>query len=271
MVPIDSFFCQYTTHTIPNEALRHTTPWADTVRIAARVRTRRADHGTIRAMGDDKITEGAGILTLRWAGLPAAGAVVVWLATLLTDWLVTWPWVPFKGLLTLVNSIQEPWLTLGALGVGLVGGLVLSLLWHSERLAVTVSPERVRLEGDEYEGVFERADIAAVFVDKQLVLLGNDTGELARRPSELDTAKLAAAFTRHGYPWRDDDPHAGEYRRWVPDMEGLPPGANALLKARAKALGSLDDADARELRAELVKLGVVVRDQKRKQYWRLVS
>lgn len=223
-------------------------------------------------MGEAKITESAGVLLTRWAGLPVAGAVVVWLVKLLASWLVTLKWVPFKGLLELIDSIPEPWATLGALGVGLIGGLVLSLLWHAERLAVTVSPKQVRLDGDEYTATFKRDDVAAVFVDKShLVLLGHDTGELVRRPSELNKAALATAFTRHDYPWQDGDPHAGEYRRWVPDMEGLPLGANALLNVRAKKLSSLDDADAKELRAELVRLGVVVRDVKRKQYWRLVK
>lgn len=219
----------------------------------------------------DKITEGRSVLLLRWVALPVAGALVVWLLKLLTNWLVTLAWVPFKGVLTLVDSIPEPWVTLGALGVGLVGGLVLSLMWHGEWLAVTVSPERVLVEGDEYAAEFDQADVAAVFVDRSnLVLLGHDSGELMRRPSELDVAALKASFERHDYPWRDGDPHAGEYRRWVPDLEGLPPGANALLAARAKRLKSLDDGDAKELRAELVKLGVVVRDEKRRQYWRLV-
>jgi hypothetical protein len=225
--------------------------------------------GTIRSMGDDKITESPGVLVVRWAGLPAAGALVVWLLKLLATWLVTLPWVPFRGPLKLVDAIPEPWATLGALGVGLVGGLVLSLMAHAERLAVTVSPQQVRLACDNYEATFEPAEVGAVFVDRrQLVLLGHDTGELTRQPSELDTATLKAAFTRHGYAWQDDDPHVGEYRRWVPDMEGLPPSADALLAERAK---KLDGSDAHELRAELAKLGVVVRDEKRKQYWRLVK
>ena len=222
-------------------------------------------------MRDDKITESASVLLVRWAGLPAAGAVVVLLLKLLANWLVTLRWVPYKGPLELVDSIPEPWATLGALAIGVVGGLVLSVMWHAERLGVTVSTERVLLEGDEYTASFDRADVAAVFVDrKQLVLLGHDTGELARRPSELEVSALKAVFTRYDYPWRDGDPHAGEYRRWVPDMPGLPPAANALLAARAKRLKSLDDSDAKELRAELVKLGVIVRDEKKKQYWRLV-
>jgi hypothetical protein len=191
------------------------------------------------------------------------------LLKLLANWAVTLSWTPFRGPLELVDSIAEPWATAGALGIGLVGGLVLALMAHGERLDVAVSPERVRLVGDEYEATFDRADVTAVFVDRnQLVLLGSDTGELVRRPSELEVAALASAFTGNDYPWRDGDPHADEYRRWVPGMEGLPAGANALLTERAKDTTS---DDAKELRAELVRLGVIVRDEKGKQYWRLVT
>ncbi len=219
------------------------------------------------AVGDERISESTGTRLVRWAGIPVAGAVVVWLLKLLANWAVTLRWTPFRGPLELVDSIPEPWATVGALGVGLVGGLVLALVAHGERLDVTVSPDHVRLVGDEYEETFARADVSAVFVDRnQLVLLGSDTGELVRRPSELDVAALRAAFTRHDYPWRDGDPHADEYRRWVPGIEGLPPGADALLTARAK-----NPDDAEELRGELARLGVIVRDEKRKQYWRLAE
>jgi hypothetical protein len=221
------------------------------------------------AMGDERITESTGTLLVRWVGLPAVGAALLWALTLLVDWLLTLRWTPFRGPLELVNSIPEPLATLGALGVGLVGGLILALMAHGERLAVTVSADRVRLDGDEYAATFERDEISAVFVEKnQLVVLGRDTGELARRPTELDRTQLAQAFQQHGFPWRDGDPHAEGYRRWVPDTPGLPPGANALFVARAT---SKDADDVKELRAELAKLGVLVRGDKDKQYWRVVE
>lgn len=216
---------------------------------------------------DQPITESTATRLVRWAGLPLAGAVVVWLLKLLANWAVTLSWTPFRGPLELIDSIPEPGATLGALGAGLVGGLVLSLISHGERLSVTVTADHVRIRGDEYDETFARDDVSAVFVDRsKLVLLGQDTAELVRRPSELDVQALAAAFTRHGYPWRDGDPHADAYRRWVPGMDGLPAGANALLTAREK---NPDDAD--ELRAELARLGVIVRDDKKKQYWRLAE
>jgi hypothetical protein len=200
-------------------------------------------------------------------GFPIAGMALGWLLKAAAGWIAGLSWAPLQGPFKLIAQIPEPWATVGALAVGLVGGLVLALIAHGERLDVTVTPGHVRLVGDEYDETFARDDITAVFVDRnQLVLLGSDTGELVRRPSELDVAALRAAFTRHGYPWRDGDPHADQYRRWVPGAEGLPPAANALLTAREK-----NPDDAEELRAELARLGVIVRDEKRKQYWRLAE
>ncbi|MFI8832567.1 hypothetical protein ACIGPN_16200 [Streptomyces afghaniensis] len=73
-------------------------------------------------------------------------------------------------------------------------------------------------------------------------------------------------------PLGGEDPYRAEFRRWVPGTPGLPEGADALLRARAQARKSDDDAeDARELRRELLRLGVVVRDEEKRQYWRIVS
>ena len=57
---------------------------------------------------------------------------------------------------------------------------------------------------------------------------------------------------------------------WSKSAVGLRPGADALLAIRAKALtDSRRAAGAAELRAELIKLGAVVRDGGGQQYWRL--
>ncbi|WP_425388254.1 CysS/YqeB C-terminal domain-containing protein [Amycolatopsis taiwanensis] len=50
------------------------------------------------------------------------------------------------------------------------------------------------------------------------------------------------------------------------------PAANALLNARARALRKSESGDdAKDLRTELARLGVVVKDQDKKQYWRLAK
>jgi hypothetical protein len=48
----------------------------------------------------------------------------------------------------------------------------------------------------------------------------------------------------------------------------LPQAADAFLRARARALKDDKTDDVAELRDELARLGVVVRDEKKKQYWR---
>ncbi|MFF8597183.1 hypothetical protein ACF061_38465 [Streptomyces sp. NPDC015220] len=199
--------------------------------------------------------------------LMLAGAGVGWLVGPLADWLVTLPWAPLQGPAELVASIPAPWVP----AAGAVTGLALGCVAQHEQLVIGLSDDRVALTGKGRTREFSRDAVAAVFRDgKQLVLLGHDGGELTRQECDLDAGGVADAFTEHGYVWADADPHEDEFRRWVPDTPGLPEGANAILRARQDSLekkGSSHD-DVQELREELARLGVVVRDEKRRQYWR---
>ncbi|NBE53131.1 hypothetical protein GUY60_17230 [Streptomyces sp. YC537] len=208
-------------------------------------------------------------LPLAFAVLGAgAGLVVKYLA----QWLVTLPKAPFKEPAELLTRIPEPWLTLGLLVVGTVLGVVLGLIVLHEELTVRVSGDEVRLTRKGEPSTFARAEIGMAFRDhKELVLLGPDGAQLTCEPCDFAERRLASAFTRHGHRWAEQDPHAADFRLWVPDTPGLPTGADALLKARAKALTRKEsnaDEDRRELRAELARLGVYVRDEKGRQYWR---
>jgi hypothetical protein len=126
----------------------------------------------------------------------------------------------------------------------------------------------VRREGR--DAVVARQGVAAVFVDGgRLVVLDEAGRELARERSDRGRARLAEAFARHGWPWRDGgDPYRGRYRRWVPESPDLPAAAHALFKARDRALRRGDGEDAADLRAELARLDLVIRDEDKRQYWR---
>ncbi|WP_185932831.1 hypothetical protein [Streptomyces sp. WAC 01325] len=169
--------------------------------------------------------------------------------------------------------MPEPWQSVGSVGVGAVLGLVVGFIAVHESLSVRVSADRVVLGVRDSSQDFGRDRIGLVVRDgKQLVLLGPDGMEIAREECGLPWARLAEAFAAHGYRWADEDPHLEEFRRWVPGMPGLPDGADALLRARAAAREKDAGADdARELRGELSRLGVVVRDEKGRQYWRTWS
>ncbi len=212
-------------------------------------------------------------LVLFWGGFPAVGAAAGWGLAAASGWLAGQGWVPVQWLFELATRLPDPYATAGGVALGAFAGLVLGGVANAERLVVSVDRERVRLRRPGAPGgELARRDVRAVFVDgKRLVLLGADGGELAGEKSDLPAGRLAAAFRSQGWPWTDGDPHRDAYRIWVPGLPGLPPGADALLTARQRALDRDRDGEARELRAELARSGVVVRDGDRRQYWRLTA
>ncbi|MFC4910357.1 hypothetical protein [Actinomadura gamaensis] len=211
-------------------------------------------------------------------GFPLLGALAGWLLKLLANWAESWPWIPWEGPVKLIDGAPEPWATIGALVVGAVAGGVIVLLAEHGYVTVTVADDQVTLARGDSRQTVPRSAVAGVFLDgKRLVVLGADGRELAveskNEGADLpDASLLAAGFRAHGYPWLPDgDPHKDEYMRWVEDVPGLPPAGNALLKARAKALDKGDEKEIAELRGELARLGVVVRDDGKRQWWRVID
>jgi hypothetical protein len=207
---------------------------------------------------------------LVWIGLPLLGLPAGWLLESVAGWVASLPWAPFQGPFRLVASVPEPHATIGALAIGGLAGLVLATLAAVDRLTVTVRDDQVSFTRDGVTRTVKRPLVSAVFLDgKQLVLLGPATEELTREGSDLEPNRLRAAFVAHGFPWQaDGDPYRDEYQRWVDDVPDLPAGANVLLRARARALDKGDGDEVAQLRADLARLGVVVRDEDKRQYWR---
>ncbi|SDU71632.1 YqeB family protein [Jiangella alkaliphila] len=207
---------------------------------------------------------------LVWVGFPVLGALLGLGVRPLADWVLDTSWVPDFAPFRFVAELPQPGGTIGTVAAGVVLGVVVALTAEGEVLRVGVGPSAVTLTRDGTSRTIARGDVTAVFADgKELVLVSRSGLELAREKSDLAPARLAAAFSEQGYPWRPDgDPHRDQYRRWVPDEPELPAGANAVLKARAGALEKGDQKDLAELRDEAAKLGVVVRDQDKRQYWR---
>jgi hypothetical protein len=203
--------------------------------------------------------------------LPAVGAALGWGLTLVAEWITGLSWFPFQGLFELFTDLPATVQLVVAPALGLIVGLLLALWAVHEMLTVTVGSARLEVGRGDYASGADRADVAAVFVqDKHLIVLGHRRQELAHVEFDLDRDKLAAALRRHGYTWLPDgDPYAADFHRWVPGADGLPKGANAVLKAREQALEKSKADDLRELRDELAALGVVVHDKAKKQYWRL--
>ena len=226
--------------------------------------------GATSPHGQTVVAEPGWWRVLVWIGFPLVGLPAGWLLKLVAGWVASLPWVPFQGPFKLVASVPEPHATIGALAIGGLAGLVLATMAALDRLTVTVADDHATFTRGGVTRAVKRPLVSAVFLDgKQLVLLGRATEELAREASDLEADRLRDAFMLHGFPWRaGGDPYRDEYQRWVDGVPGLPASANALLKARARALDKGDGDEVAQLRADLARLGVVVRDERKRQYWR---
>ncbi|MFI9639393.1 hypothetical protein ACIG87_04880 [Micromonospora sp. NPDC051925] len=227
---------------------------------------RAREPGTATTVGGD-----VGELVVMWAGFPLLGAAAGGLLPLVADGVAGLPWAPVQGWFELVAGLPYRRALVGGVLLGVLAGLLVAHVGTRERLIVSVDRGGARLRRDGADRDLARQPVTAVFTDrKELVLLGPDGAELARERSDLSRRRLRDAFREHGWPWQDADPHRDAYRRWVDGLPDLPPGADPLLRARQRAVDADRQGDARELRDELARLGVVVRDEDRRQYWRRV-
>lgn len=170
---------------------------------------------------------------LMWIGLPALGAAALWGLKLIARWVADLSWAPFQGAFRLAADIPEPTATIAALAIGTTAGLVLAFFGHVEALTLTIDDDTVEATKDGHTTTLHRTDVhLACLSGKELVILDTDGGEPLRATTQATADTLAAAFTAHGYTWTDTDPHTHRFTRWVDGAEGLPPGANAILKAR---------------------------------------
>ncbi|WP_113705206.1 hypothetical protein [Nonomuraea lactucae] len=208
---------------------------------------------------------------LFWVVAPLLGAGAGWLLKFVVGWAGSLPWTPFQGPLRLAESVPATPFTIGAVAVGALAGVVLALVAEEYAVKVTVADDGVTVVCRGAKREVPRRSVVAAFHDaKQLVLLDHDGGEPVRQGGDLPAERrLADAFLAHGYPWlAEGDPHREDFQRWVDGHPDLPASAHAFLKARARALEKGDVEDAEELRRELAKLGVVVREEKKRQHWR---
>lgn len=211
------------------------------------------------------------IHVLLWTALPVLGGVVGFVASKLPGWIARLAWFPNQDKITELSDVIGTKTTVAAIVVGIVVGAVLALLASAEFVTITVADDHVAIARSDKDPIeLAERDIAGAFTDDgNLVVLGKDGSELAREPSDLDRSRTESAFRAHGYVWHEQDPHAAEFTRWVDGATSLSDDAHALLRARKEALADgSDDDDLRLLGRELTHLGVVVKDDHRRQYWR---
>ncbi|WP_420885595.1 YqeB family protein [Bacillus swezeyi] len=209
---------------------------------------------------------------LYWMIPPILGAVLGWFLPVIAEWVLTIPIVLLKGPLEFITSLNSFWVSVIAAVIGIIAGLFFSQYIFNEILKVFISDQNVRLLFKEKEEIIEKKDISTVYLEnKDLVILGDSGNELYREQIESKKALVESAFKNHGYKWKEEDPFKNQYERWVADHPDFPSHINTLLLARERAMLENKHEEAKILRKDLAKLGVVIQDESKRQYVRMVS
>lgn len=207
---------------------------------------------------------------LLYVTLAIIGLLIGYFFHQLAKWALSLPWIPLEGPLRLVASFHgSPVKFITAL-LGLIAGIWFAHSIIKLLLTVHITDDSVELLKGKHVQTINSEDIALVFIDhKRLVLLGTDGYELAREEIDEKPKIIEQAFKKHYYIWSaEGDPFKDKFRRWVPESPDLSPSAHAILKARQKALKKEETDDIEDFRLELAKIGIVVREEGTRQYWR---
>ncbi|WP_232666657.1 YqeB family protein [Pseudonocardia sp. TRM90224] len=213
----------------------------------------------------------AGMHVFLWTAFPLAGAVAGFVLAHVPEWIAALPWFPNQTKIAELAGVIGPKVTAALVVVGVLAGVVVALMARADLLTVRIADDSITVRRNNDEAAFGRDAVSGAFVDaKELVLLGPSGEEQAREKTDLKPPKLRAGFEAHWYVWHEHDPYAAQFTRWIDGSTGLSQDANAILRARQAAIENDDADDRRELRQELARHGVFVRDEGKRQYWRAV-
>jgi hypothetical protein len=200
------------------------------------------------------------------------GGLIGWFIPVIADWLLNLPVLPWEKLIEFIASLNSLWVSIIATIIGIIVGILLTLTIFEESLEVTITYENLQLKLGDKVDTLDKKDISTIYIEnKQLIILGKNSNELYREVFETKIDTVQETFRTYQYPWKEKDPFEKEYQRWVLGHPDFPEKVNALLYAREHALKEDEKEDAKYLREDLAKLGVVIRDERNGQYVRLVK
>ena len=177
--------------------------------------------------------------------------------------------LPMRPVFRFVAAVDRPWEIAVNLVLWLVLGLLVVRSAMAESARLTITDAELRLDQGDWSRTVPRVAIEVVFAEgKRLVVLDRESRQLVNEPVQAPMAVVSDALRACGYPWRDDDPYDGLYRRWWTDTPELPEAVNKVLAARELALRRKAADEVRELTEAVQRLGFAVREEGPRQYWR---
>lgn len=210
------------------------------------------------------------VLPLLGAGLGFLLSFVPGWLTRLPDWVDNLPMIPGHEQFAMLDGLSGPWLTGILIVIGALAGVVLSVMtltvptWEISRDGLRIVQDNKTL----LDVPLHHIHSLHPEENGQIIVLGTDTGVLARAEVEPSAAELKEAVGQFGLTWHDSDPFENDYVRWLDGDPELSDKVNAILRTRARAVEKGDEEDGASLSKALGAEGIVVRDRGERQQWR---
>lgn len=201
-------------------------------------------------------------------GLIAAfiiGPVVAWLLNRIGD--APGP-LRLAAMLPLVGAV--PVLMI----LGAVAGFILLAQWQEETGKIRVDAHGLTVEREDGKRRVARDRIGETFTDgEDLVVVTAAGEELLRSPVDDELAtQLGGVLERYSYPYSGSrDPREELFAVWVDGEDALDPETEALLRDRHRAKLDKQPGRMQQLAEELAGRGIVVRDRKETQEYRVID
>lgn len=137
--------------------------------------------------------------------LPLLGAVVGVVLPYVWRLVDDVEWLPMRGPVSALMSLDEGWRWVARVAVLAVAGLALAVAAVVEDTSVSVGPRDVVIAHSGASRTIPRGEIAGVYHDGKKLIIETAQGRRLLEAS-VDGAKKhgGAAFTRFGYPWEND-------------------------------------------------------------------
>lgn len=206
------------------------------------------------------------------AMIPIITAVIFYYLPSLAELIEMIPFLSDNQLINFITGIGGAWFNWGLAAVGLILGFFLSMYIYSEILKMEVNRDYVVVDVFDKKSEIKKSDIQSVYKEgKKLVIIDTDGYELVRQETDHPAAKLENAFRKFHYPWVGVDTYKGEFFEWTAGHEKLSDTANMMLYERRQAKRDDEGKKVKDLKDDLMELGIVVKDSDDSQLVRLVN
>ena len=136
---------------------------------------------------------------------PVIGALAGLALPFVWRWVDDVEWLPFRGPLQTLMSLDEGWHSVLRIVILAVAGLALAVWAILDDTAVSVGADDVVVRRQGGSRTIPREQIAGVYLDgKNLVIETAQGRRLLDRPVDGARKRGAEAFTTFGYPWESD-------------------------------------------------------------------